>query len=87
MTDNQINNPTTPYATKDDLKRIDYLMTGVVIVLFIGLIGAFFTSFAILLDAWQFKSSTFQNLTNQVIIQNNKIDTLEKEIQNMTSKK
>ncbi len=78
--------PTTDYnnpPTQKDLDKVNYLMGAVILVLFVALVGAFFSVFAILLDAWHFKSDTFQNLVNQISQQNTKLDSLEKEIKNI----
>lgn len=57
-------------------RRIDYLFTGVTIVLVIGFVTLLIAVISPIIDAWRFRTSTYQNLVNVVYEQNNKIDSL-----------
>jgi len=76
------------FTTKDQVtqmvdaatKRIDLLLTGVVVVLFIGFLTLLFALGAMMVDGWQYRAPTYQDLINQINAQNAKIDLLTKKI-------
>ncbi len=75
-------------VTKEDLenkvdkatKRMDFLLTGVIVVMFLGFITLLISVLSPMIDAWRFKGSTYQNLVDKVIEQNNKIDDLNRTV-------
>lgn len=83
---NDFNSPATKADVEAAKTRNDNLMTGVVIVLFIGFISTFITGLGLIIDAWRFKAETYQNLVNQVATQNAKIDILTNKIHSLFGK-
>ena len=71
----------TTYTTHADVqeavdkatKRIDLLLTGVVIVMFVGFLTLLFTALSPIIDAWRFKASSYEELRNQIQQQNQEI--------------
>lgn len=68
----------------EEVKKINWLMGAVVIVLFIGVATMFVAVWGIILDATRFKTETYQDLVNKVNdqnykidVQNNKLETIE----------
>ncbi len=57
-------------------RRMDLLLTGVIVVLFLGFITLLVTVAGLVLDANRFKAETYQNLVNQVNASNTKLDQL-----------
>ncbi|MFZ2072800.1 MAG: hypothetical protein WAV10_03955 [Minisyncoccia bacterium] len=78
------NDPTSNYVNRDEYDRTNkttyLLLTGVLIVLFIGFATLFFTAIAPIIESWKFQGSTYQNLVNQINSQNTKIDFLIQQI-------
>jgi hypothetical protein len=82
-------------ATKDEVtaavdtatKRIDLLLTGVIIVMLIGFAALLVAVAAPIIDAWRFKATTYESLRDKVESQNVKIDALSEKFQNCNVKK
>lgn len=66
-------------------KRIDLLLTGVVVVLFLGFASLLITAISPIIDAWRFRTSTYQSLINEVSEQSAKIEELTEEIEGLQS--
>lgn len=75
--------PSNP-ATKDDLEkatqRYEFLLSAVVVVLVIGFLTLLFALAALIVNAWQYRPATYQDLTNQVQAQNTTIDAIAKKL-------
>ncbi|OGR85396.1 MAG: hypothetical protein A2901_00645 [Elusimicrobia bacterium RIFCSPLOWO2_01_FULL_54_10] len=78
--------PSSP-ATKGDLEnvqtlliketeKLNRLMAAIVGVLFLGFITLLVTSLSPIIDAWRFRSSTYQDLINQIHAQNTEIQKM-----------
>jgi len=55
---------------KDKLKETNNLLVALVFVLFIGFGACFVAATAMLVDAWNNKAASYQNLSNQIQTQN-----------------
>jgi hypothetical protein len=78
-------NPTDPnannnFATKKDIdgyfEKLNILTSGVLIVLGLGFVTLLIAVLSPIIDAWRFRTATYQDLINQVQEQNSKIDSL-----------
>lgn len=68
------------YATKGEVKYLNNLMTLMVIVLFIGFGGMFVATGAMMIEALQNKSASYNEMTVKILEQNNKIDQLSSDL-------
>lgn len=62
------------------IKWIQDIMVGIIFVLFIGFASMFVAVGGLLIDAFQHKADSYEELSNQVRSQNAKIDSLTDEI-------
>lgn len=60
----------------EETSKINLLLTGVVVVLFIGFITLLFSLAALLISSWQQRPPSYQELINDIQAQNSKIDFL-----------
>jgi hypothetical protein len=74
------------FATKKDLdahfEKLNLITSGVIIILGLGFVTLLIAAISPIIDAWRFRSSTYENLVDQVNNQNSKIDILTQELQN-----
>lgn len=85
---------TLKFTTKEDVqavvdgatKRIDLLLTGVVVVMFIGFLTLLATVISPIIDATRQKAASYENLQDEVQTQNAKIDDQNKKLETLTLK-
>lgn len=81
-------------TTKEDVQeivdkateRINLLLIGVIVVLFIGFLTLLFSLAGLMIQAWQYRTPTYQSLIDQLQQQNDEIKSLSSEIQILNKK-
>jgi hypothetical protein len=68
-------------ATEALTTKFNAVTTGVLVVLGLGFITLLLSIISPMIDAWRFRSATYEELKNQVLISNSKIDFLTQQIQ------
>jgi cell division protein FtsL len=71
--------------TAKKVEQISWVMNVLVIALFIGFTSVFIAAVGIFSDAYYNKAATYQSLRDQISVQSNKIDNLEKTINSLFS--
>lgn len=64
------------FATRDEVKRLNDFMALVVVVLFVGFAGVFVAATSMLVDSFNNKQATYEQLREQVQSNNDKLDLL-----------
>ncbi len=72
-------------ALENRVEQINTLMIGVVIVLLVGFAGTFVAAATMLVDSFNNKQATYQDLRDKVQEQNAKIDELTQTLQKSTT--
>src|SRR3989344_5707084 len=67
-------------------RRINLLLTAVVVVLFVGFFGVAVALGGIAVDSFRSKEASYSDLTGKVIEQNGKIEAQEVKVQALTTK-
>ncbi|OGZ72599.1 MAG: hypothetical protein A2908_03600 [Candidatus Staskawiczbacteria bacterium RIFCSPLOWO2_01_FULL_38_12b] len=73
------NSDVTPKELMDSIKRIDAYMIGVMIVVVFGFLTLLVTVSGLVIDAYRFKSSSYEVLIGKTNLINQKLDDLNKE--------
>jgi|GEM_PF-6965495 hypothetical protein len=71
----------------DRLREMNFLLMALVVVLFVGFSGCFIAATAMLVDSFNSKSASYQELTAQVITSEQKTDQITQYIKNCNAKK
>ena len=66
---------------KDRMREINFLLIGLVFVLFIGFAGCFIAATTMLVDSFNSKATSYQELEVQVQTQNAKVEALTHELE------
>ena len=74
--DEPLTNQSAKRIIDDANKSTNLILTGVIIVLFVGFLTMILAVVSPMIDAWRFRASSYENLVNQVSQQNAKIDLL-----------